>query len=207
MYFKNILYTAILLVTAGLAFRPAPPPGTPSFIVEGEFEVEQVYIDAVVLDTLAEVVFIASLMIPEGRREIALMPNWPMDSVTLFTSMNIDESIEGTVVRAGERVVIDVPERPLFLRTSYEVAVRRALSGPPSEWRFGEIFAVYPPFEDSSGKTVFVPRFQMRVILPPKMTPSGDASEFEIQDMERGFKSYLYSGEGFTSRRTFQTRF
>ena len=79
----------IFWVVAVLAFRPAPPPGSPSFVVDPAVSIGYVYIDAVVLDSVAQVVFFASLTLPDTVDEIDITPNWPIDSAMAYTSMNI----------------------------------------------------------------------------------------------------------------------
>ncbi|HHS49978.1 MAG TPA: hypothetical protein ENN07_02565 [candidate division Zixibacteria bacterium] len=201
-FFLIIAFTAV----SALAFRPAPPPGTPAFKIEQGVEIEYAYIDAVVMDTMAQIVFIASLRVSHDADSIVLFPNWPMDSIRIFQSMNIDPAEDGVLLRSGERAVIYIKEKPLVIRASFETSVRRALTGPPGEWSYGNVIAVYPPFESTEGEILDVPIFQARLILPPTMKPIADDAGFVVQDMLPDFVSWQFFGVGITRMHIFQTK-
>ncbi len=202
--FYLIIQLSTLLAVATYAFRPAPPPGSPSFVVDPEVTVGYVYIDAVLLDTIAQVVFFASMNVPDSVDEIEISPNWPVDSVVAFTSMNIMSEEKGIVLRAGETKKIK-PRRDFVLRISYEFSVRRTLSGPPGPWKVGEVFALYPPFESIDGEPIVSRNFIARVILPPDMEPVSCADKFEMERLSDGFNVWFYRGDSSSEICRFQS--
>ncbi|MCK5834064.1 hypothetical protein KAH81_10405 [bacterium] len=206
--FGIVISFLILGFSITYAFRPAPPPGTPSFIVDEGIEVEYAYIDAVVLDTLAQVVFISSVNVPDFMDSIHILPNWPMDSVRIYSSMDIDSSECGILVLAGDVTVIDIKdkERSLIIRTSYEIPVSAALSGPPGEWKFGEKFGIYPPFRNKDGNIIEPKNLQIRAILPSKLKPIGSAKDFTFRNMAGDFVSWQLVGNTLDAMQIFQTK-
>ena len=184
----------IFWVVAVFAFRPAPPPGSPSFVIDPAVSIGYVYIDAVVLDSVAQVVFFASLTLPDTVDEIEITPNWPIDSVIAYTSMNISKDEKGFLLQRGKTMTITPPNRTFVLRISYEVSVRRALTGPPGPWSFGKLFAIYPPFEGADGNPLIPASFRARLILPLDMVPISCASDFSEDGLLGGFKVWQYRG-------------
>ena len=201
MRFSKAIFIVAMLMLAGnlAAFRPAPPPGTPSFQIPEKARVRQVFIDAAVFDTTAQVVFIASLNC--GGEDLTLMPRWPLDSATLIAFHYMDTLEDRYSLHGGEPLRLNCPGGNINLRITYEIPVRRALTGPPGEWSYGLLFSLYPPFVDSSGNPVKPEAWKVRFVFPAGMEPRSCREILTSTEMANGLVRWSLSPKEFPNSR------
>jgi len=184
-----------LFAIATIAFRPAPPPGTPKLIIDPPAAINYVYLDAVVIDTVAQVVFMASLS-PDVESDIlSVTPDWPIDSVYIYVFSGSDSTEYRYIAHRASPAIIDGLEGPITLRITYETIVYRALTGPPGQWSYGWSFAFYPPFEDNKGKIIPPQTAKIRFMLPHEMKPINCEGVFDRKTVLDSFDMWEYSAE------------
>ena len=190
---KLIVLSMFSIIGIGFAFRPAPPPGTPSFLIQPSPRITNLHIDCFVVENKLQVAFLAALSFADNPGEITLEPRWPADSLLLYV---IDEDGEEQYpILRGSSVSIEGSNSEILLRLTYESEIKLPVSGPPGPWEHARHFAFYPPFLDDDGNVIQPERFRVRFMLPEEIQPTTCISSLSSPDTLETLLSWQYRGE------------
>ncbi|MGC9314971.1 MAG: hypothetical protein ACP5G4_04980 [bacterium] len=190
---KLITLSMLFIIGIGFAFRPAPPPGTPSFLIQPAPRITNLHIDCFVIENRLQVAFLAALSFSENPGEITLEPQWPTDSLVLYV-IDADGEALYPILR-GSHVSIEDADSELMLRLTYEIEIELPVSGPPGPWDYARHFAFYPPFLDASGNVLQPERSRIRFMLPEEIQPTTCNSNLSQPDTLDTLLSWKYHGE------------
>ena len=190
---KITIFFLLSVTISCVAFKPAPPPGTPSFIVEPIPQIQNLHIDCFVIEDRLQVAFLASFFLPENADVITLSPNWPMDSLTLFVIIN---SVENQYeLLPGKDLSIEMTADNFVLRLTFETCIELPVSGPPGPWKYARNFAFYPPFLNRDGNILQPDNYSIRFMLPEEIQPINCTDKLERADTIESFLAWEYYGE------------
>jgi|GEM_PF-2183283 len=193
--FVVVLSLLFAVTFSAYSFRPAPPPGTPKLIITPAAEIDYVYADAVVMDTIAQVVFMSSLILPSGTDSFSLTPDWPIDSVSVFALSKDSFNQVAKTLSYQSSVWFAAESGTIIVRISYETVAYGLLAEQGGQLVYGNSFALYPPFEDSSGNLLYPKAASVRFLLPPEMQPVTCADDFTAERSIGEFVMWSYTGD------------
>jgi len=184
---KKLSSIFLFCVGLAMAFRPAPPPGTPSMIIDSDYQVNYAYMDVFVSDSIAQVVFISAIDFSGCGDKVVINPNWPVESAEFFITSRKKGSWENYELQTGKPIKIDNPESPLEFRITYETKLHINQNIPRSDVDLPVYFALKPPYENKDGDVLYPRRMRIRLMLPQNMELNrNDKSNFMVNTLAEG---------------------
>jgi len=187
-------FLILIITTFCAAFRPAPPCGTPSLVIQEAIEIPNVHIDCFLLGDTLQVVFLASVEPLEPTGKLTLRADWPTDPVSLFVLQDNGAIENEYTISPSTETAIEYHDLQLSFRITYEIDVYRAVSGPPGPWEYARVFALYAPFIGADESIIQTANHRIRLMLPPEFTPASCENNFNKSDMLQDFVIWEYNG-------------
>ena len=170
-----IFFFSILIIGSCFGFDSDKTPGTPELIIDSEISVNNVYIDVFVLDTLLQVVFMASVSPLPGDSILEFLPGRSLDTISIYTISHGRTEENCYVATKDSPARIAVFDSTLTIRITFETGIIGHLPGSSDR-----IFGLFPPFVTSENKILPARELRTRFMLPPEFTPTDCPGSFRI---------------------------